>query len=41
LAGCAFAALLLLLWIAMPETGEPKATLVAERNHAKAPAPAD
>jgi MFS family permease len=40
LAGCAFAALLL-LWIAMPETGEPKATPLAERNHAKAPAPAD
>jgi hypothetical protein len=39
LAGCAFAAFLL-LWIAMPETGDPKATPVAERNHPKAPAPA-
>jgi predicted MFS family arabinose efflux permease len=37
LAGCAFAACLL-LWIAMPETGDPKATPVAERNHPKAPA---
>jgi MFS family permease len=39
LAGCALAAFLL-LWIAMPETGE-KAAPVAERNHAKAPALAD
>jgi MFS family permease len=39
LAGCAFAAFLL-LWIAMPETGDPKATSVAERNHPSAPAPA-
>ena len=38
LAGCAFAAFLL-LWIAMPETGDPKATRVAERNRPKAPAP--
>jgi len=40
LAGCAFAAFLL-LWIAMPETGAPQTRLVAERNHPKAPAPAD
>jgi MFS family permease len=39
LAGCGFAAFLL-LWIAMPETGVPKATPVAERNHPNAPAPA-
>ncbi len=38
LAGCALAAFLL-LWIAMPETGETKATPSAERNHSKAPAP--
>jgi MFS family permease len=40
LAGCGFAAFLL-LWIAMPETGVPKATPLAERNHPKASAPAD
>jgi MFS family permease len=39
LAGCAFAALLL-LWIAMPETGDPKVMPVAKRNHPKTPAPA-
>jgi MFS family permease len=39
LAGCGFAAFLL-LWIAMPETGVPKATPLAERNHPKASAPA-
>jgi predicted MFS family arabinose efflux permease len=39
LAGCALAAFLL-LWIAMPETGE-KAAPEAERDHSKAPAPAD
>jgi predicted MFS family arabinose efflux permease len=39
LAGCALAAFLL-LWAAMPQTGDPKATPVAERNHPKAPAPA-
>jgi MFS family permease len=39
LAGCGFAAFLL-LWIAMPETGVPKGTPVAERNHPKASAPA-
>ena len=39
LAGCAFAACLL-LWIAMPETGDPKATPVAEQNHPKTSAPA-
>ena len=40
LAGCALAALLL-LWIAMPETGDPKVMPVAKRNHPKTPAPAD
>jgi MFS family permease len=39
LAACAFAALLL-LWIAMPETGDPKVMPVAKRNHPKTPAPA-
>ena len=39
LAGCALAALLL-LWIAMPETGDPKVMPVAKRNHPKTPAPA-
>jgi hypothetical protein len=39
LAGCAFAAFLL-LWIAMSETGDTKATPRAERDHSKAPAPA-
>jgi MFS family permease len=39
LAGCGFAAFLL-LWIAMPETGAQKRTLVPERKHPKAPAPA-
>jgi predicted MFS family arabinose efflux permease len=39
LAGCAFAAFLL-LWIAMPETGDPKAAPVAKRNHPTTPAPA-
>jgi MFS family permease len=39
LAGCAFAAFLL-LWMAMPETGDTKATPRAERDHAKAPVPA-
>jgi MFS family permease len=39
LAGCALAAFLL-LWIAMPETGDPKARPEAERDQSKAPAPA-
>jgi hypothetical protein len=39
LAGCAFAAFLL-LWIAMPETSDPKATPVAEQNHPNTSAPA-